>query len=256
MFDAAHPRSLVARRVGHPRRGRGTMTPASGTVHDWASVASRFQASSESGYNPGDMTIERTQADRGLPFSKAVTVQGAGRWVFLAGQLGSDETGQPVHGGPAAEAAQAFARLLGALRECGGSAEHVVRISASLTSLANASPVFAGARPGSSTGSSRSAPPPTVCGRDRPPARRVGCCHHELGDHLGDITQWLTRVQMLELARGLCCNALSGDDVWIQGYPGGQVATDHGHRRWGRADGAPVGVPRWLSWARWAAAVR
>lgn len=81
------------------------------------------------------MTITRTPAGGGLPFSKAVAVRGQGEWIYLAGQLGLDAHGTPVAGGVDAEARQAFARLLEALRQVGGTADHVIKISASLTSL-------------------------------------------------------------------------------------------------------------------------
>ncbi|GAB2766557.1 RidA family protein [Sinomonas soli] len=81
------------------------------------------------------MGIERIPGGSGLPFSKAVSVQGPGRWIFVAGQLGLDENGALVPGGIAAEAAQAFARVLGAVHEAGGDTGHVVKITAALTSL-------------------------------------------------------------------------------------------------------------------------
>src|SRR5579875_2550374 len=64
------------------------------------------------------MPIDRVPAPGGLPFSTSVTVSGGGRWVMLAGQLGLDDDGRVDPGG--------------------GTAANIVRISAALTSLADA----------------------------------------------------------------------------------------------------------------------
>ncbi len=84
------------------------------------------------------MPIDRVPAPGGLPFSTSVTVSGGGRWVMLAGQLGLDDDGRVDPGGVAAEAARAFERLVAAVEAQGGTAANIVRISAALTSLADA----------------------------------------------------------------------------------------------------------------------
>jgi 2-iminobutanoate/2-iminopropanoate deaminase len=81
------------------------------------------------------MTIERTQADGGMSFSKAVAMSGNGKWVFLSGQVGQGDDGQIVPGGVEPETMRAFELLLGALAEMGGATEHIVRTGAYLTDL-------------------------------------------------------------------------------------------------------------------------
>jgi hypothetical protein len=50
-----------------------------------------------------------------------------------------------------------------------------------------------------------------AAGQDLAPARlaQLAACDPDVADYLGDITQWPTRVQMVALARELCCNATS-----------------------------------------------
>lgn len=81
------------------------------------------------------MSVERLSLDGEMSISKAVAVEGAGRWVFLSGQVGRGEDGTVVAGGMRAEALQTLANLLAALSELGGEARDVVRITAYLTSL-------------------------------------------------------------------------------------------------------------------------
>ena len=74
------------------------------------------------------MSIERVPGGSGASFSKAVVVSGAGRTVYVSGNL--------APGGSLAEQANGcFDRIEEALRAAGGSLEHVVRITAWLTRL-------------------------------------------------------------------------------------------------------------------------
>ncbi len=74
------------------------------------------------------MGIERVPGAKGASYSKAVAVSGAGRTVYVSGHL--------ARGNSMAEQANGcFDQIEAALREVGGSLEHVVRITAWLTSL-------------------------------------------------------------------------------------------------------------------------
>lgn len=81
------------------------------------------------------MGIERRPIDGEMSISKAVAVAGAGRWVFLSGNVGRGEDGAIVSGGMRSEALKTFENLLTALSELGGKPRDVVRITAYLTSL-------------------------------------------------------------------------------------------------------------------------
>ena len=74
------------------------------------------------------MGIERVAGARGASFSKAVTVSGTGRTVYVSGNI--------APGGSMAEQANGcIDQIEAALRAVGGSLEHVVRITAWLTRL-------------------------------------------------------------------------------------------------------------------------
>jgi enamine deaminase RidA (YjgF/YER057c/UK114 family) len=75
------------------------------------------------------MGIERVPGAKGASFSKAVAVGGAGRTVYVSGHLAPGRSlAEQTHG--------CFDQIEVALRAVGGSLEHVVRITAWLTSLA------------------------------------------------------------------------------------------------------------------------
>lgn len=59
----------------------------------------------------------------------------SGTWVYVSGQFGMDESGAITPGGLAAESAAALENVLKAVREAGGTAADVVKITAYLTSL-------------------------------------------------------------------------------------------------------------------------
>jgi 2-iminobutanoate/2-iminopropanoate deaminase len=82
------------------------------------------------------VALERQAAPEGLSFSNSVRVrESAGSWVFVSGQFGRDESGTIVSGGIAAESKVALEHVLQAVREAGGTAADVVKITAYVTSL-------------------------------------------------------------------------------------------------------------------------
>jgi 2-iminobutanoate/2-iminopropanoate deaminase len=68
----------------------------------------------------------------GLPFSEAVEV---GDLLFLAGQIGSDATGQVVPGGISAETRQALANIHTVLERHGSSLRRVVKVTVMLRDM-------------------------------------------------------------------------------------------------------------------------
>jgi enamine deaminase RidA (YjgF/YER057c/UK114 family) len=75
------------------------------------------------------MSIERVPGAGSATFSKAVVVSGPGRTVYVSG-------GISPHGSMAEQANGCIDQIEASLRAVGGSLEHVVRITAWLTSLA------------------------------------------------------------------------------------------------------------------------
>ena len=74
------------------------------------------------------MAIDRVPGARGATFSKAVAVSGAARTVYVSGHIAPG-------GSLATQTNGCFDQIEAALRAVGGSLEHVVRITAWLTSL-------------------------------------------------------------------------------------------------------------------------
>ena len=74
------------------------------------------------------MSIERVRGSGRATFSRAVVVSGAGRTVYVSGNISP-------RGSLAEQANGCIDEIEAALREVGGSLEHVVRITAWLTSL-------------------------------------------------------------------------------------------------------------------------
>jgi len=82
------------------------------------------------------MVVERQAGPAGLSFSNSLRVrEPSGAWVFVSGQFGTDDAGTIVPGGLAAESKAALENVLKAVREAGGTAADVVKITAYLTSL-------------------------------------------------------------------------------------------------------------------------
>ena len=70
-----------------------------------------------------------------MSFSGALLVEGEGAWVFISGQLGTDEDGNIVPGGLEAEARLTFSHLIDKVVAAGGGSSNVVKLTAYLTSL-------------------------------------------------------------------------------------------------------------------------
>jgi 2-iminobutanoate/2-iminopropanoate deaminase len=82
------------------------------------------------------MAVERQAGPAGLSFSNSLRVrEPSGTWVYVSGQFGTDEAGALMPGGLAAEARAALENILKAVREAGGTAADVVKITAYLMSL-------------------------------------------------------------------------------------------------------------------------
>jgi 2-iminobutanoate/2-iminopropanoate deaminase len=82
------------------------------------------------------MAVERQAGPAGLSFSNSLRVQEPlGTWIFVSGQFGTDEAGAITPGGLAAESRAALENVLKAVRDAGGTAADVVKITAYLTSL-------------------------------------------------------------------------------------------------------------------------
>lgn len=82
------------------------------------------------------MAVERQAGPAGLSFSNSLRVrEPSGTWIYVSGQFGTDEAGAIPPGGLAAESKAALQNVLNAVREAGGTAADVVKITAYLTSL-------------------------------------------------------------------------------------------------------------------------
>lgn len=82
------------------------------------------------------MAVERQAGPAGLSFSNSLRVQDpSGTWIYVSGQFGTDEAGAITPGGLAAESRAALENVLNAVRDAGGTAADVVKITAYLTSL-------------------------------------------------------------------------------------------------------------------------
>lgn len=82
------------------------------------------------------MAVERQAGPAGLSISNSLRVQEpSGTWIYVSGQFGTNEAGAITPGGLAAESKAALENVLKAVREAGGTAADVVKITAYLTSL-------------------------------------------------------------------------------------------------------------------------
>lgn len=82
------------------------------------------------------MTVQRIPGPEGFSYSDVTTIDGAGRLVFVAGQVGWDAEGRVVEG-LGAQARACFALIEGHLRTVGASLADVVKVNASVTTLDN-----------------------------------------------------------------------------------------------------------------------
>jgi 2-iminobutanoate/2-iminopropanoate deaminase len=76
--------------------------------------------------------VDGAGAAQHLPFSAAVRV---GRMLYLAGQIGTDSTGQVVAGGIKAETRQALENIKRVLEQNGSSLDRVVKCTAMLADM-------------------------------------------------------------------------------------------------------------------------
>jgi enamine deaminase RidA (YjgF/YER057c/UK114 family) len=81
------------------------------------------------------MTVEREAGPAGKSFSGSLRLRGTGTWVYVSGKLGTDESGAVVTGGLRGQARAALDQVLSSVAEAGGGPEHVVKLTAYLTSL-------------------------------------------------------------------------------------------------------------------------
>jgi 2-iminobutanoate/2-iminopropanoate deaminase len=79
--------------------------------------------------------VIRVPSATGASYSAAAVVLGAGEWIFVAGQLGTDETGQLVGSTIAEQADACFSRIEDVLVGANASLEHLVRIGVFLVDL-------------------------------------------------------------------------------------------------------------------------
>lgn len=70
-------------------------------------------------------------------YTQVVEVSGAGRTVYIAGQLGTGRDDKVVAGGFRAQAVQVFENLKAALIAVGGTCEHIVKLNSYLSDVAD-----------------------------------------------------------------------------------------------------------------------
>ncbi|HWG09583.1 MAG TPA: RidA family protein [Solirubrobacteraceae bacterium] len=81
------------------------------------------------------MTIERLTTNPGAGFADAVTTAGAGRTIYVSGNVGFGPEGKVVDGGMGAEAAATFDNIERVLEQAGADFSHIVKINAFITDL-------------------------------------------------------------------------------------------------------------------------
>jgi 2-iminobutanoate/2-iminopropanoate deaminase len=82
------------------------------------------------------MTVQRIPGPEGFSYSDVTAIDGAGRLVFVAGQVGWDAEGRVVEG-LGAQSRACFDLIEGHLRKVGASLADVVKVNASVTTLDN-----------------------------------------------------------------------------------------------------------------------
>src|SRR6202049_2846202 len=80
-------------------------------------------------------TLQPAEWPKPRGFSHGGAVEGAGRWIVLAGQTGGDDKGE-YSSDMAAQVAVALRRIIKLLVEAGAGPEHIVRLTWYLTSRA------------------------------------------------------------------------------------------------------------------------
>lgn len=79
-------------------------------------------------------TLQPADWNKPRGFSHGVTVEGAGRWIVLAGQTGSDAQGVYQSDDMGEQVGAALRRIIRLLGEAGAGPEHIVRLTWYLTS--------------------------------------------------------------------------------------------------------------------------
>ncbi len=80
------------------------------------------------------MSKQRVDSPWGSTFCDSISFAGPGRWIFVSGQVGADETGKVVKESFAAEADQCFERIRQSLTKAGAKMSDVVKITGYVTS--------------------------------------------------------------------------------------------------------------------------
>jgi len=81
------------------------------------------------------MTVEREAGPAGRSFSSSLRLKGTGTWVYISGKMGTDESGALVAGGLRGQAKAALDQVVASVANAGGKPEHVLKLTAYLTSL-------------------------------------------------------------------------------------------------------------------------
>ncbi len=81
------------------------------------------------------MSIERLTTNPAAGFADAVTTSGAGRTIYVSGNVGFGADGKVVDGGMGAEAAATFDNIERVLEQAGADFSQIVKINAFITNL-------------------------------------------------------------------------------------------------------------------------
>lgn len=81
------------------------------------------------------MSVKRQAGPEGATYSSAATAAGAGRWIYVSGQLPLDAHGRRVEGSLGEQTGACLDRVADVLAKEGAGLVDVVRISAYLASL-------------------------------------------------------------------------------------------------------------------------
>jgi enamine deaminase RidA (YjgF/YER057c/UK114 family) len=81
------------------------------------------------------MSIERLTTNPAAGFADAVTTSGAGRTIYVSGNVGFGSEGKVVEGGMGAEAEATFDNIERVLEQAGADFSQIVKINAFITDL-------------------------------------------------------------------------------------------------------------------------
>jgi 2-iminobutanoate/2-iminopropanoate deaminase len=80
------------------------------------------------------MGKQRVDSPWGTTFCDSISISGAGRWIYISGQIGAEDDGSMVGGSFAEEADHCFARVALSLEKAGATMNDVVKITGYVTS--------------------------------------------------------------------------------------------------------------------------